>query len=210
MIPLLLKLKKESHKQIAKAQDIIVETLYETFNNATMHGGTAIWRCYQGNRFSEDIDVYLSRKLDKINIFFSSLEKKGFKLEKKKISNNSIYSKLYLDRTSTRFEALFRNVKSVLKEYETGEGNYITVYTLSPEDFLLEKINTYLKRRKIRDLYDIFFLLRLIKPSDKIRNEIKKFINNYEKPIDEKELKTIIITGLVPDTDKMVQYIKNF
>src|SRR3989344_760741 len=161
MIPLLLKLKKESHKQIAKAQDIIVETLYETFNNATMHGGTAIWRCYQGNRFSEDIDVYLSRKLDKINIFFSSLEKKGFKLEKKKISNNSIYSKLYLDRTSTRFEALFRNVKSVLKEYETGEGNYITVYTLSPEDFLLEKINTYLKRRKIRDLYDIFFLLRL-------------------------------------------------
>jgi predicted nucleotidyltransferase component of viral defense system len=59
MIPLILRLKRANHKELAKAQDIIVKALYETFNEAVFHGGTCIWRCYGGNRFSEDIDVYL-------------------------------------------------------------------------------------------------------------------------------------------------------
>ena len=59
MIPLILKLKKATHREIAKAQDLIVETLYEVFETAVFHGGTAIWRCYKGNRFSEDIDIYM-------------------------------------------------------------------------------------------------------------------------------------------------------
>ena len=58
-IPLILKLKRAQQKEIAKAQDIIVNTLYEVFENAVLHGGTSIWRCYNGNRFSEDVDVYI-------------------------------------------------------------------------------------------------------------------------------------------------------
>ncbi|MBM3309818.1 MAG: hypothetical protein FJY77_06125, partial [Candidatus Altiarchaeales archaeon] len=53
-IPLALRLKKQAHKKVAEAQDIIVRELYNVFDNAVLHGGTAIWRCYQGNRFSED------------------------------------------------------------------------------------------------------------------------------------------------------------
>jgi len=58
-IPLILKLKKKSEKEIAYAQDIVVGELYKFFPDAVIHGGTAIWRCYQGNRFSS---LYVSKK----------------------------------------------------------------------------------------------------------------------------------------------------
>ena len=28
-------------------------------NKIVLHGGTAIWRCYAGNRFSDDLDLYV-------------------------------------------------------------------------------------------------------------------------------------------------------
>lgn len=60
-IPLTLRLKKQAHKKVAEAQDLIVKELYSVFDGAVLHGGTAIWRCYGGNRFSEDVDAYLPR-----------------------------------------------------------------------------------------------------------------------------------------------------
>lgn len=209
-IPLILKLKKESHKNIARAQDLIVEEVYRVFNKAVLHGGTAIWRCYNGNRFSEDVDFYISRNLKKINLIFKNLEKKGFILERKKIGKNSLYSNLRFNRTLVRFEALFRDIKGELKEYETIDGNLITIYTLLPEELINEKMNAYLERKKIRDLYDIFFLLRHLKEQNKrkVKDDLSKFADNFIKPIDEKELKVLIIRGVVPDTEEMVSYIK--
>ena len=210
MIPLILKLKKESHKQVAKAQDIIVETLYEIFDDAVIHGGTAIWKCYKGNRFSEDIDVYISKNIEKINQFFDQLEKKGFLIEKKKISENSIYSSLKFNNTLVRFEAIFKKYKGILKEYETAESNFITIYTLTPEEFVYEKVSAYLKRRKIRDLYDVFFLLRYIQNKNEIKESINNLVKNYEKPLDESDLKILILEGIIPSSDKMIEYIKNW
>ena len=203
MIPLILRLKKLQHKDIARAQDIIIEELYKIIDNAVLHGGTAIWRCYQGNRFSEDIDMYVPDS-EKINIFFKNLEKRGFIIEKKKITENSLYSNLKFERVYVRFEALFKKVKYVLRDYETIDGNFITVSTLTQEELIKEKINAYLNRKKIRDLYDIFFLLRYVQ---KIA-ELKKLIKEFENPIDEKELKIIIFEGTVPNSKKMLEYIK--
>ncbi len=210
MIPLILKLKKELHKNIAQAQDILVQELYNYFNNAVIHGGTAIWRCYKGNRFSEDLDVYIKRDIEKINLFFDNLKKKGFIIEKKKITQNSIFSELKLNRTNVRFEAIFKDKDGVLKEYENTDGNLITVYTLKPEDLVNEKIDAYLGRLKIKDLYDIFFLLKYVEDKLKIKNKINKLINEYKKPIDEKELKVLILEGIVPDSEKLFYYIKNY
>ncbi len=207
MMPLILRLKKATHKEIAKAQDIIVETMYEVFNDAVIHGGIAIWRCYNGNRFSEDIDVYLPRDIDRINKLFELFEKKGFQINKKKIGENSIYSSLSTNRVIVRFEALFKKVKGSLKEYEKAEGNFITAYTLTPEELIEEKINTYLKRLKVRDLYDIFYLLRYTN-KDILSIKLQKFLKEFKKPIDEKELKLLILEGIVPSIDEMISYIR--
>lgn len=207
-IPLILKLKKARHKNIARAQDIVVEELYRVFERAVLHGGTAIWRCYNGNRFSEDVDVYIPKDIKKINLFFRDLEKKGFKIEKKKISENSLYSNLELEGTTIRFEALFKDIRGSLKEYETAEGNLITIYTLIPEEIIKEKIDAYFKRFKIRDLYDVFFLLRHVKNKNLIEKDLKKLVARFKIPTDKTELKVLIIEGLVPDMEKMLMYIK--
>ena len=91
-IPLNLKLRNKKDREVAFAQDIIVAELYKFFPEAIIHGGTGIWRCYQGNRFSEDVDVYIKRDEKKIEEFFKSLENKGFKIIKKRLKENSLYS----------------------------------------------------------------------------------------------------------------------
>jgi predicted nucleotidyltransferase component of viral defense system len=208
-IPLILKLKRINHKKIAEAQDIIVKELYKVFDDAVLHGGTALWRCYNGNRFSEDIDVYIKRDLKKINQLFDNFQSAGFIIEKKKIGENSIYSDLNFDRTVVKFEALFiRKIKGFLKEYVAVDGNLITIYTLTPEELIIEKINTYLKRLKIRDLYDIYFLLRYIKMDEIIRKSLSKLVDNFKKPLDEENLQTIIFEGVVPTSDEMLNRIK--
>jgi len=208
-IPLILKLKKQVHKDIARGQDIIVKELYSFFDKAILHGGTSIWRCYKGNRFSEDIDVYIPRDEMKINSFFDILKKNGFEIIKKKIGENSLFSNLRLNRTIIRFEALFKKPlpQSIIKEYIASDGNLITVYTLSPEQLIKEKVNAYLKRLKIRDLYDVFFLLRHIKDKLEIQSDLRRLIKKFEKPVDEKDLNILIIEGLVPNTEKMLDYI---
>ncbi len=207
-IPIILRLRKESWKNIARAQDIIVEETFKVFDNAVFHGGTAIWRCYNGNRFSEDVDVYIPKDIKIINLFFETLEKRGFKIEKKKIGENSLYSSLRFNNVSVKFEALFKTTNGELKDYETVEGSIITVSCLKLEDIIKEKLNTYKKRLKVRDLYDIFFLLRYYENKEKIRNELNNFLKNIKKPIDEKDLKILIFDGLVPSFEQMLDYIR--
>ena len=209
-IPLNLRLKKKSEKNIAYAQDIIVEELYNHFPNAVIHGGTAIWSCYQGNRFSEDVDVYIPKDAKKIEQFLKSLESRGFGILKKRIKENSVYSALALNNTETKFEATFQAKKPILKKYETSESFYINVYTLTPEEIVIEKIETYLKRFKIRDLYDIYFLKSHVRDEDKIIKHIKKLIVNYKKPVDEDNLASIILAGVIPSSDELLKEIKRW
>jgi predicted nucleotidyltransferase component of viral defense system len=201
-LPLQLKLKKKAHQSIAYAQDLIMEELYHFFPKAVFHGGTAIWRCYQGNRFSEDIDVYLTSK-EAVPSFFEKMEQKGFVILKKRVKENSLYSLMEFNRVQVRFEAIFTGKKqAVLKEYETCDGNIIMVYTLSPVALLDEKIAACLKRKKVRDIYDIFFLLRYAAARPKDMDKIEKIAI-----IDEENLPTIILSGLVPTVNEMKRYI---
>ena len=210
MIPLILKLKKGEHKEIAKAQDIVITEIYNIFNNAVLHGGTAIWRCYHGNRFSEDIDMYLQKNKKRINMFFKNLEKKGFTIKKKKITEKSIYSTIVLGKTYIRFEAIFKRAKGILREYENADGTFTMVYVLSPEDLIKEKISAYLSRFKVRDLYDIFFLLGQVKERKKVIKDITYLLNRFKMPIDDKELKVLIINGIIPTTQQMKEYIERW
>ena len=67
----------------------------------------------------------------------------------------------------------------------------------------------YLKRLKIRDLYDIFFLLRYAK-EDVVKNNLIKLVKEFKEPIDEGNLKILILEGITPDKNKMLEYIKDY
>ena len=206
-IPLQTKLKREIHRKIAYAQDLIVKDVYSIFDKAILHGGTAIWRCYNGNRFSEDLDFYFPNDKKKIGVLFENLKKEGFEIKKRKISERSIYSELELNRTLLRLEATFQKISGVICDYEMSDGNIMSIYSLTPESFLIEKSRTYLKRFKVRDLWDVFFLLKIIEKPKAIK-EIGNLIKNYKKPLDEDDLKVILLEGIVPSANEMIDYIK--
>lgn len=209
MFPLILKIKKTSHRSIAEAQDIIIQEVYSIFDRAIFHGGTAIWRCYQGNRFSEDLDLYFPRDAAKISRLFENLQKKGFIVKKKKFTDNALYSLLELNRAEVRLEATFQKVEGIIRDYETVESNFIIVYTLTAEEFISEKVAAYLHRKKIRDLYDIFHLWKFVQNKAKIKDKIMELIKHYSPPNDEKEIKVLILEGLAPSSQKMIEYLKN-
>ncbi len=212
VLPLVKKLKKSWHREIALAQDILIQEIFSYFKTAVLHSGTAIWRCYNGNRFSEDVDIYLSfQEKNKINQFLKNLENLGFKILKKKFTQNAFYSKLEYEKVTIRFEVLFKKIKNfTTKEYENLDGTKITVYTLPPEILIEEKIGAYSKRKMIRDLYDIYFLLDFVENINIIKNKLKDFLENFKdkKPQDEKELKFLIISGVAPKFEEIIKKIE--
>lgn len=205
--PLHWRIRRERHKKIARLQDIIVETLYRVFPRGVLHGGTAIWRCYSGNRFSEDVDMYIQKDIEKINRLFEELRRDGFEITKKRITKNSIYSSLSFGGVEVRFEALFKRARGVVREYETYEGILFNVFTLTPEEMIGEKIDAYMKRRKVRDLYDIFFLLRYAKKDERLKAWGTKLLRNFGEPVDEEELKALIMFGAIPTTKDILEYV---
>src|SRR3989344_9233061 len=110
-IPLFVRLKKETHRNIASAQDLIVHEVYNLLPKAILHGGTGIWRCYYGKRFSEDLDFYFQKEPKKIDVLFDNLKKKGFQILKKKVLENSVYSEIELNRTAIRLKATFQKAE---------------------------------------------------------------------------------------------------
>ena len=55
-------IRDQAQMEKAKLEDVLVELLYSRYNGLVFHGGTSIWRCHGGNRFSRDIDFYLDAK----------------------------------------------------------------------------------------------------------------------------------------------------
>jgi len=189
---------------------MMVMEVYDIFPTAVVHGGTAIWRCYGSNRFSEYVDVYLPKRLKMADFekFVEALKEKDFSVEKLKKTENAIFSKFSFSDSIVRFEAIFKDVKDyVSRRYEMIDGNFMLVNTLTSENIVEEKILTYVERRKARDLYDIFFLSNLVKRNE-IKSELLKAIENFEKPVDEKELKTLIIYGSIPTADTLLNEVK--
>ncbi len=209
-LPLSKRLKKQVHREIALAQDMLVKELYVVFPKAILHGGTAIWRCYRGQRFSEDLDVFIPRDIEKINLLFDNFVKAGFTIEKKKIGENSIYSTLAFQKAMVRFEVVFKHEDTILGMYETVDGNFIPAYTFPPEGFVIDKVEAYLNRRKVRDLYDIFFLLPQVKEREKVRAALQRLLQYYRSPLDEKELHAFILEGAVPSAQKMKEFIEHY
>ena len=142
-LPLISRIRKELHKNIAFAQDILIEETIKVIPSTVFHGGTCIWRCYGGKRFSEDLDFYFPKNKSLIEKLFKNLENKGFEIKKKKISDRSVYSELKYGRVSVKLEATFQNIKGVLLDYEKVDGTIISIYGLAVEQLLNEKIRTY-------------------------------------------------------------------
>jgi predicted nucleotidyltransferase component of viral defense system len=60
--PIEKNLRSEKQIAIARLQDLTMESMLAVENGIILYGGTTIWRCFGGKRFSFDLDIYATDK----------------------------------------------------------------------------------------------------------------------------------------------------
>lgn len=206
-------LKKREYQDLSTFQDTVVETLYQIDSGIVLHGGTAIWRCFSGSRFSNDIDAYISSKDELENLkagISSAASDHGVKVEKIKDTGNLIFMAFSSGDTYLKVEMNYvkGHVSAIPTRFEKVDGTYTEILTLSPEDLILEKIDAYSDRRFIRDIYDMYILSDYVTDPAKIKKAVVAFTDKIEKPLNEKDLKALIYTGPIPSFNNMVEHIR--
>ena len=73
---------RKPQASLAQLQDEALEILYAVCPEAVLHGGTAIWRCYEGKRFSEDLDFYALPKDGLQDALIAEASKRSLKVTK--------------------------------------------------------------------------------------------------------------------------------
>jgi len=211
-LPLGARLRRRIHREIAEAQDLMVLSTYDAISQAVLHGGTAIWRCYGGNRFSEDVDFYLPpASRGGTSALATAFQRKGLVEEKLKETPNAVFASFGSGPLSVRFEASFRDVRRVVvKSYEMVDGSFTAVRTLRPEALLAEKAAAYLSRKKVRDLYDVFFLTHIAEASDDTGKTLRALKKSFQPPLDYGSLRALIMTGSVPTVSDMKEAIERW
>lgn len=206
--PLGTRLKRRTHRAVGLAQDLLMIETYNTYRDAIFHGGTAIWRCYGGGRFSEDLDVYLPTASGKeAALLRSSARAKGLVEVKFKETENTVFAKFSFEGAVVSLEGAKRapGGEVVIRPYEMLDGNRMLVKTLSAESLLAEKAAAYTARRKVRDLYDVLFLSGVLEQPGAARARVRTMLHTYRPPVDEEQLKAIVIVGAVPSAKGMVE-----
>jgi len=209
MEPIEIKLKSHIQVAIARVQDLTMESLLALDSKIILHGGTAIWRCYNGKRFSYDIDIYVSKsQREKIYKELTwELSKRNLSMNYNAMTENII--SVFNNEAKVKLEMMINaRIKSITKEYERADGSFMFVNTLSADAFINEKIKAYESRRYERDLYDIYHLVSTQEISKKTRNALISFINKMQPPIDKGSLSSVVYEGAVPNYNNLVDGIK--
>lgn len=121
-----------------------------------LKGGTSLMFCYGLDRFSEDIDLDSTNKnIGKLIKQFCDLHNYNFNIKKDTDTVKRFMIEFMIDE-KIKVEISYRNKR--LNQEKIEHINGIDVY---PIDKLMGmKINAYNSRDKIRDLYDIIFIMK--------------------------------------------------
>ena len=215
-------LKNKEHIEKDYFQDLFLFDLFKKTNKFIFKGGTALYKLYKLPRFSEDLDFSLLENLDQKSIedIVSDVVKQtsAFEITSVKKTKDSVLIKLGAKGILTKYNTLRIDVNarnSILKPFDVRtfvpeyiDINPFTVRSLNIEEIVAEKIHSIFMRKKARDLFDLFFLLRLsnfnlglVIQKLGIFNmafEMKEFTKRIEglKELWERELRPFVLTDI--------------
>lgn len=187
-------------------QDIALLGIYREFGNKLVFkGGTCLYKLYQLNRFSEDLD-FTAGKLFKPKEFFARLPyffsllniNSKVKIEKFQHSLNvymEINGSLYDGRKESRSRLIlnisFRE-KVLLPQRRFSytslypEVRPFDIYAMEEQEILAEKIRAVHQRNKARDVYDLWYLLvvkKVLVDSALVRKKLSHLGMKFNKDI---------------------------
>lgn len=196
-------------------QDLFLYHLFRKSNKVVFKGGTALYKIYELPRFSEDLDFNLIGGFDIERLI---REVAGFIGNVKSVrkTGNSLLIKIAFKGILTKYNTLRIDVSIKNKNLRGFDvKNYVPEYVninpfslkiLKLEEMIAEKTHSILAREKARDLYDLFFLLRMSKFDKELVDEklaifdmhfnlsdFKKKVNGLER-VWKRELGPFIMT----------------
>ncbi|MFH1442717.1 MAG: nucleotidyl transferase AbiEii/AbiGii toxin family protein [Candidatus Micrarchaeota archaeon] len=209
-IPLEKRLRKQSHRDLGYLQDEALEILYSISPDFILHGGTAIWRCFGGGRFSEDIDLYAPKlPVDFGEKFKGMLVSRGLQMQKFKTTENTVFCKIKGNGEEMRIEI---NISKKPPEYSPipygkMDGSSMIAICLTADSLIVEKASAYISRKLIRDVYDVYFLSNIVEKPE-TGKELAALLRKFPEPLDESTLKTLIYSGTVPSFPQMMEILR--
>ena len=125
--------------------------------DAVLKGGTALMFCYGLNRFSEDLDFdSLSSRFDLVKHVRRFCDETGFEwYEKKNTESVSRCTIHYGGEKPLKIEVSHR--RNNIDPSELDNINGILAYKI--EALSMMKVNAYMARDRIRDLFDVCFII---------------------------------------------------
>ena len=196
--------------ELSELQDYVIDIIYDRFQpDALLYRGTAIWRCFGGARFSEDIDMYMNK--GSFDSFISSLDRYGLRLLWQD-PEFPMFIRIANDHTELLLKAKEGYVENEIRAYSRVDGSTKTIIVPSPTELMVSKIEAYLNRIFIRDIYDLFILTNWLDKTDYVvRTNLFEFLKDIQTPVDEEVLASLLyFAGRNLDFIKMVNYIKRW
>ncbi len=196
--------------KLAELQDYVIDLIYDSFQqDALLYGGTAIWRCFGGMRFSEDIDIYLDRNA--FDDFITSLEENGMRLVWQD-PDFPTRARIARGETEMLLESKPGFAENEIRSYSRTDGSVKTISVLSPTELMVRKIEAYQGRRFIRDIYDLYVLTGWLNNTDyTVKSELSFFLRELRAPVDEGVLSSLLYAGAGDlNFARIVDYIKRW
>ncbi len=180
--------------KIAELQDYVIDLIYDSFQQgALLYGGTAIWRCFGGMRFSEDVDIYLEKHA--FDDFMISLEENGLRMT---WNDPEFPTRVRIARNETDIllESKPGFAENEIRTYSRVDGSVKTINVLSTTELMIRKIEAYQGRRFIRDIYDLYVLTNWLDKSDYlVKSRLSHFLHELKAPVDESILGSLLYAG---------------
>lgn len=176
-------------------QDLLLYEIFQKTNKLIFKGGTALYKLYGLRRFSEDLDFSIKEisKEEAIKIIKQIVEKSEiFKIKSIKETKESVMIKLACRGILTSYNTLridlnFKNKILINEESKIYTSSFpdipqFLLKCIQIQEIIAEKVHSIFNRKKARDLYDLFFLLKIAKPNiDFINQKFEIFSIKYEK-----------------------------
>ncbi|MDE1849825.1 MAG: nucleotidyl transferase AbiEii/AbiGii toxin family protein [Candidatus Micrarchaeota archaeon] len=219
-----MEITNETQLKRAVLEDEALDLVVKTYSNFVLHGGTAVWRCYGGSRFSRDLDFYSNLSASGESVFQKSIHKtlvdNGYSIREEKYNNKTqtLHVIFRGNDTTGKLDITFKKAEGHAVQYLRVDGAKRMILALTPEELINEKVDTYLnkyaqKTEEIQDLYDIVVLKdKVDRPSAKMHKKISDFIKRIKDrhPTDENGLRQLVLSGVSPNFNDMISMLERW
>lgn len=155
----------------------------QLLNNLVFTGGTMLRLCYGLNRFSIDLDFWITKKLNTTKLFEAMKQSlaQNYILTDAVNKFNTLLFEIKTNRYPRRLKIEVRKESKQIKTEPTiAYSKYSNLQVLLPavslSGMMQAKIDAFLNRKEIRDVFDIEFMLKKGIPLTGSQNQLKQML----------------------------------